>query len=856
MAPPPPPPIPIDPAIDSSRPSTITLSPGLGSDNTVPISSTLTDRLSLSGRHHFDALSQNLQLPAMQHNPTEPNPLLRFWHESGESGPWTPQRVGGTPSQTPMTPQYATFDDRSTRNGNAMQYGYRSPRSDVDSSTTGRYPQDSGYGSRSVPSVRSTDQVDLSRSCPSISGDVPGLHFYPEDGYQDASARDAAPPNPQYSPTDTSQDVAQQPGVTFDLACRYPNCGHISRNQSDQRKSVHKIMPRNSTDRSFRCAARNCSKKDKIWPRLDNFRQHCVRIHQDANCDELVRQSELDPGFSMQASNLDNSSNHDAGDTSPGLDPSGIPDYLNPSVIFDPPQTQNVKPTSANPPDVSSNVSHYAPYPQMKSNTNHFLQVPGANASRKRSLSFPGKVPAEQPNTKIRPVLASSSRRRMKEGKPLTSAKRAEEVSDELALEIAEWIEFRKGPRADIQAAIKHRVLLALNVDPLGKRAGRGATPEVDLGRRKRRKITCDQCSVTTARQCDMRKHKKRHTRPYGCTFPSCHKRLGSKNDWKRHENTQHYQIETWRCPEFSKESKIGQCASLFYRREQFQGHLREKHHIQDEQEIRDQCQRNRIGRNGQNRFWCGFCKQLIELKTKGLDAWEERFSHIDNLHYKQGQTIYEWVHMDKDVPEEILGRDEHTESGSRETDDDEHADEDGSSGSDEGDRCSQNSAPNHASPRVRPDGMAYAVGADINSRIPSTGQAAVTRRDKLWHCVSISVSSFGYGNRLAYQSVGVIYGDIGTSPLYVYSSTFTSKPSYDDLLGALSLIIWTVTLMVSVKYVLIVLRADDEGEGGTQISSAETHGKTDPSKWNESKLPVYPQQASILGRSLSKVQS
>lgn len=68
----------------------------------------------------------------------------------------------------------------------------------------------------------------------------------------------------------------------------------------------------------------------------------------------------------------------------------------------------------------------------------------------------------------------------------------------------------------------------------------------------------------------------------------------------------------------------------------------------------------------------------------------------------------------------------------------------------------------------------------------------------------------------LAYQSTGVIYGDIGTSPLYVYSSTFVSNPSYDDLLGALSLIIWTLTLMVSVKYVLIVLRADDEGEGGT----------------------------------------
>jgi KUP system potassium uptake protein len=61
-----------------------------------------------------------------------------------------------------------------------------------------------------------------------------------------------------------------------------------------------------------------------------------------------------------------------------------------------------------------------------------------------------------------------------------------------------------------------------------------------------------------------------------------------------------------------------------------------------------------------------------------------------------------------------------------------------------------------------------------------------------------------------------VIYGDIGTSPLYVYSSTFESDPSYDDLLGVLSIIIWTLTLMVTVKYILIVLLADDEGEGGT----------------------------------------
>lgn len=68
----------------------------------------------------------------------------------------------------------------------------------------------------------------------------------------------------------------------------------------------------------------------------------------------------------------------------------------------------------------------------------------------------------------------------------------------------------------------------------------------------------------------------------------------------------------------------------------------------------------------------------------------------------------------------------------------------------------------------------------------------------------------------LAYQSIGVIYGDIATSPLYVFSSTFTEPPSRKDLLGVLSLILWSLIMMVTVKYITIILRADNDGEGGT----------------------------------------
>ncbi|XP_042516916.1 potassium transporter 5-like [Macadamia integrifolia] len=70
---------------------------------------------------------------------------------------------------------------------------------------------------------------------------------------------------------------------------------------------------------------------------------------------------------------------------------------------------------------------------------------------------------------------------------------------------------------------------------------------------------------------------------------------------------------------------------------------------------------------------------------------------------------------------------------------------------------------------------------------------------------------------QLAFQSIGIVYGDIGTSPLYVYASTFTDGiKNNDDILGVLSMIFYTITLIPLLKYVFIVLQANDNGDGGT----------------------------------------
>src|SRR5579872_4425605 len=73
----------------------------------------------------------------------------------------------------------------------------------------------------------------------------------------------------------------------------------------------------------------------------------------------------------------------------------------------------------------------------------------------------------------------------------------------------------------------------------------------------------------------------------------------------------------------------------------------------------------------------------------------------------------------------------------------------------------------------------------------------------------------------LALGSVGVVYGDIGTSPLYAFreaarATSVNGIVTRETVFGVLSLILWALIVTVTLKYVLILLRADNKGEGGT----------------------------------------
>jgi KUP system potassium uptake protein len=96
------------------------------------------------------------------------------------------------------------------------------------------------------------------------------------------------------------------------------------------------------------------------------------------------------------------------------------------------------------------------------------------------------------------------------------------------------------------------------------------------------------------------------------------------------------------------------------------------------------------------------------------------------------------------------------------------------------------------------------------------------TRRPPANPAIVHSAGWFG----LAAGALGIVYGDIGTSPLYALQTVFSIdhgavKPTSADIFGVISLVFWSITLIVTIKYVVFVLRADNDGEGGVMALAA-----------------------------------
>ncbi|HTJ81086.1 MAG TPA: potassium transporter Kup [Polyangiaceae bacterium] len=130
-------------------------------------------------------------------------------------------------------------------------------------------------------------------------------------------------------------------------------------------------------------------------------------------------------------------------------------------------------------------------------------------------------------------------------------------------------------------------------------------------------------------------------------------------------------------------------------------------------------------------------------------------------------------------------------------------------------------------SSKDRPPSSAGAEAPDERAADPKASQPAPKRSSPPAAHGAHESSGAGHGHghadanlkKLAFAALGVVYGDIGTSPLYALKEcvhgTHAVAPTHDNVLGLLSLMFWSVTLVVTIKYLSFIMRADNQGEGG-----------------------------------------
>ncbi|MEA3110697.1 MAG: system potassium uptake protein, partial [Caballeronia sp.] len=90
----------------------------------------------------------------------------------------------------------------------------------------------------------------------------------------------------------------------------------------------------------------------------------------------------------------------------------------------------------------------------------------------------------------------------------------------------------------------------------------------------------------------------------------------------------------------------------------------------------------------------------------------------------------------------------------------------------------------------------------------------------------------------LTVAAIGIVYGDIGTSPLYTVKEVFAKHhgiaPNPANVMGVVSLILWGLIIVISLKYVTLVLRADNRGEGGIMaLTALALSSVTQESRWH-----------------------
>ncbi|KAH8732852.1 hypothetical protein GQ44DRAFT_696544 [Phaeosphaeriaceae sp. PMI808] len=498
------------------------------------------------------------------------------------------------------------------------------------------------------------------------------------------------------------------------FSCNVPGCkrnaGFTTINDLNRhKKSVHHI---DLFKKSYQCRSKTCRNKAKIWPRLDNFKQHIERMHPDEDVIDLVKRSTLAPN--QPPTILEDVSVAPIDTMIVGMEKSfcGQNDYES-TVESDMRgcQEHTQWPINLSPTDLPLGY-HQGSDPLSKStfkmsndHTRHHRMESRSPLQRHQVGGLMHQKLNKEPTrddrnvAQVRQHTGEQQKRQHTQvsDAPLTKAQQQRQALKKFSQAVSdEMTESTSSITVDLEELVVR--LLARTVDAEEGKSESSENPQASSSTHTRTNRTskvsltkgeaikasqmisnlikqspgtaysqsrkvgqpftandkiCELCGYAVARVCDLTKHMKRHKKPYGCTYPKCNKRFGAKSDWKRHENSQHFQLEAFRCGQELTTGKI--CGEHFFREDHFEAHLKDTHAMSDK--LGEEVKRRKIGKNCQHQFWCGFHEDIIELKEKRNAAWDERFDHIAHHFEKDKKNIEDWLCVEKNQTKRELSR-------------------------------------------------------------------------------------------------------------------------------------------------------------------------------------------------------
>ncbi|KAJ5491518.1 hypothetical protein N7539_003085, partial [Penicillium diatomitis] len=558
---------------------------------------------------------------------------------------WNPLQVTGVPSQSTMSHMCMADGDHEA----GFKKGhYRTPSETGSKCLGSLYSGDSGYGGTScdtgsvVPSPYGID---------SLSSPMAGSH-------EQTVGESIAMFNRAFMDSAALlEDMTSS--LVESVKCDHPTCTWVGKCPSDKRKHearhrklfkcdephcprkegfgtindlarhkkcVHNKEPERGPKMMYLCFGMNCPRPNKLWPRQDNFKQHLSRMHHGEDADALLKKSMewYESSGQLAHGHEDAASEDSSNETQQDLVHSNAAEVLSVSCTDSSLEDVDAIPSNLATPRPMSNCPTLA-----QSGHSHLDSFPSFTIDDHSITAGQEPTKSATSITHAADNLINAMTKMMN-----NRARRSSQYSDE-GIEIESGSTNLSPPERQMLQKILSTALERLSDEQIPSSADAG------LDNDKQDWFRCDVCPKRTRLRCEMKKHQKRHERPYGCTFPQCAKSFGSKADWKRHETSQHLSIPSWLCT-LHDPAKNSACDHIFYREEMFAQHLHQTHRI-SKTKTTSAVHSARLDVAQQSQFWCGFCAHFVPLRTSGSLALDERFNHIDTEHFKKGVRGMEW---------------------------------------------------------------------------------------------------------------------------------------------------------------------------------------------------------------------